>query len=265
MRSYMNRHQSILCQTKFKTCLGVLFGVSLDEKTLLKCVDMEISEIIQSFDVSEEAARKIFAAIALSRFITGGKAERKSINCPGDIADVLMPRMQGLKQEVLLCLALDTKGKVTESMQATVEDCETIEFDSDVLHIGKIFEGTLNFCTFHPREIFRFAISCNANSIVIAHNHPSGDPTPSEEDVRATKQLMEAGDPHRNQVIRPHHNRQRQVPVAERRRRYLIQPRDTAFAVSHFFTKGDIEVKKRLYIRVVLCGRSGAVIASGVF
>ena len=179
---------------KIQDVSGVLFGVSLDEKTLLKCVDMEISEIIQSFDVSEEAAHKIFAAIALSRFITGGKAERKSINCPGDIADVLMPRMQGLKQEVLLCLALDTKGKVTESMQATVEDCETIEFDSDVLHIGKIFEGTLNFCTFHPREIFRFAISCNANSIVIAHNHPSGDPTPSQEDVKATKQLMEAGD-----------------------------------------------------------------------
>lgn len=179
---------------KIQDVSGVLFGVSLDEKTLLKCVDMEISEIIQSFDVSEEAARKIFAAIALSRFISSGKAERKSINCPGDIADVLMPRMQGLKQEVLLCLALDTKGKVTESMQASVEDCETIEFDSDVLHIGKIFEGTLNSCTFHPREIYRFAISCNANSIVIAHNHPSGDPTPSHEDVRATKQLMEAGD-----------------------------------------------------------------------
>lgn len=179
--------------SKIQDVSGLLFGVSLDEKTLLKCVDMEISEIMQSFDVSEEAASKIFAAIALSKVISCGKAESQTISSPQDVANVLMPRLQGLKQEVLVCVGLDTKGKVTESMQISAEQCETIEFDSDVLHIGKIFSGTLNSCIFHPREIFRFAISCNANSIVVAHNHPSGDPTPSQEDIRATKQLVEAG------------------------------------------------------------------------
>ena len=56
-----------------------------------------------------------------------------------------------------------------------------------------IFEGTLNASVFHPREIFRFAIEQCANSIVLVHNHPSGDPQPSQEDIRATKQLIEAG------------------------------------------------------------------------
>ena len=56
-----------------------------------------------------------------------------------------------------------------------------------------IFEGTLNASVFHPREIFRFAIEQSANSIILVHNHPSGDPQPSQEDIRATKQLIEAG------------------------------------------------------------------------
>ena len=58
---------------------------------------------------------------------------------------------------------------------------------------SKVFEGTLNASVFHPREIFRFAIEQAANSIILCHNHPSGDPQPSQDDIRATKQLIEAG------------------------------------------------------------------------
>ena len=63
-----------------------------------------------------------------------------------------------------------------------------------VIAEATIFEGTLNASVFHPREIFRFAIEEAANSVVTRiHNHPSGDPQPSQEDIRATKQLIEAG------------------------------------------------------------------------
>ena len=62
-----------------------------------------------------------------------------------------------------------------------------------LLSEGTVFEGTLNASVFHPREIFRFAIEESANSIILVHNHPSGDPQPSQEDIRATKQLIEAG------------------------------------------------------------------------
>ena len=88
-------------------------------------------------------------------------------------------------------LALDTKGGVTSRGKAG-------ELASDLtwgklLNESTIFEGTLNASVFHPREIFRFAIEESANSIVLVHNHPSGDPQPSQEDIRATKQLIEAG------------------------------------------------------------------------
>jgi DNA repair protein RadC len=53
--------------------------------------------------------------------------------------------------------------------------------------------GTLNMCLVHPREVFRTAISRNANSVIVAHNHPSGDPDPSDEDHKVTDQLVEAG------------------------------------------------------------------------
>lgn len=53
-----------------------------------------------------------------------------------------------------------------------------------------VFEGTLNASVFHPRAIFRFAIEESENSIVLVHNHPSGDPQPSQEDIRAMKQLI---------------------------------------------------------------------------
>ena len=73
----------------------------------------------------------------------------------------------------------------------------TIREDSDETHAimgdEAIFTGTLNASVFHPREIFKYAIENDANSIVLAHNHPSGDPSPSQEDIRATKQLIEAG------------------------------------------------------------------------
>ena len=57
----------------------------------------------------------------------------------------------------------------------------------------RIFEGSLNASIIHSREVFRFAIEQAAASIILVHNHPSGDPAPSPEDIHATKQLVEAG------------------------------------------------------------------------
>ena len=102
-----------------------------------------------------------------------------------------MSKMRYLQKEIVCVLCLDTKGQVTTTGTAG-------ELASDLkwgkmLSESTVFEGTLNSTVFHPREIFRFAIEASANSIVLVHNHPSGDPQPSQEDVRATKQLIEAG------------------------------------------------------------------------
>lgn len=56
-----------------------------------------------------------------------------------------------------------------------------------------LFRGTVDECLVHPRDLFRFACSANASSLIIAHNHPSGDPQPSRQDLAITKKLIEAG------------------------------------------------------------------------
>ena len=77
------------------------------------------------------------------------------------------------KQEALVCFFLDTKNQVLEQK--------------------KIFKGTLNSATVHPREIFKEALRLSTARIIVVHNHPSGDTTPSENDLSLTKRLEECG------------------------------------------------------------------------
>ena len=118
-------------------------------------------------------------------------AEKKKIISPVDVADLMMSKMRYLQKEIVCVLCLDTKGQVTAKGKQG-EHAEDVNWGK---FIGEstVFEGTLNACVFHPREIFRFAIEQCANSIILVHNHPSGDPQPSQEDIRATKQCIEAG------------------------------------------------------------------------
>ena len=141
--------------------------------------------------LTETRSQKIAAAFELGKRLARFHAEKDKITSPSDVADLLMSKMRYLTKEIVCVLALDTKGGVTATGKAG-------ELAGDVnwgrmLNETTIFEGTLNSSVFHPREIFRFAIEESANSIVLAHNHPSGDPQPSQEDIRATKQLIEAG------------------------------------------------------------------------
>ena len=102
-----------------------------------------------------------------------------------------MSKMRYLQKEIVVVLALDTKGGVTS--KGKIGDLSNDLTWGKMLAESTVFEGTLNASVFHPREIFRFAIEESANSLVLCHNHPSGDPQPSQEDIRATKVLIEAG------------------------------------------------------------------------
>ncbi|RAP28889.1 JAB domain-containing protein [Brevibacillus laterosporus] len=99
---------------------------------------------------------------------------RISIRLPRDVAEYMMPEMAGLVQEHFVCLFLNTKNQV----------------------IGKktVFVGSLDSSIVHPRDIFREAIKRSSASIICLHNHPSGDPAPSKEDINVTKILLQAGD-----------------------------------------------------------------------
>lgn len=123
--------------------------------------------------LTETKIIQIKAALELGKRIRTFKKDETKISQPKDAADLLMDEMRYLKQEVLTVLYLNTKNVV----------------------IGKeiVFKGTLNSSIVHPREIFSSAIKRSAASIIVSHNHPSGDPAPSSEDINITNRLKEAG------------------------------------------------------------------------
>ena len=141
--------------------------------------------------LTEKRSEKIAAAFELGKRLARFHAEKPKITSPSDIAELMMSKMRYLQREIVCVLCLDTKGGITTT--GTMGDLSNDLTWGKMLAESTVFEGTLNASVFHPREIFRFAIEESANSLVLCHNHPSGDPQPSQEDIRATKVLIEAG------------------------------------------------------------------------
>lgn len=133
-----------------------------------------IEEIVSVKGIGEAKAVQLLAAIELGRRLAQKQVDtRFTIRSPQDAATYLMPEMSSLQQEHFVVLFLNVKNQV--------------------LHKQTIFIGSLNSSIVHPREIFREAVKRSAASIICAHNHPSGNATPSPEDIEVTKRLQEAG------------------------------------------------------------------------
>lgn len=98
----------------------------------------------------------------------------KCIRSPKDAADILREYIGNEDREHFVIMMLSTKNTI------------------NAIHTTSI--GSLSSAIVHPREVFKAAVLANASSIVLGHNHPSGDPTPSPEDIEATKRLSNAGD-----------------------------------------------------------------------
>ena len=141
--------------------------------------------------IGKVRSEKIVAAFELGKRLARFHAVKDKITAPSEVADLMMSKMRYLQKEIVCVLCLDTKGGVTT--KGIAGDLASDWMSGKMLAESTVFEGTLNSTVFHPREIFRFAIEESANSIILVHNHPSGDPQPSAEDIRATKQLIEAG------------------------------------------------------------------------
>lgn len=139
---------------------------------LLKAATLE--EIIEIKGIGQAKAIQILAAVEIGRRIANlNYTERYVIRSPEDGANYVMNDMRFLSQEHFVCLYLNTKNQV--------------------LHKQTIFIGSLNASIVHPREVFREALKRSAASIICLHNHPSGDPAPSREDIEVTKRLVECG------------------------------------------------------------------------
>ncbi|WP_261304829.1 RadC family protein [Paenibacillus andongensis] len=141
---------------------------------LRSLVDMSKDQLTQIKGIGDAKALQIQAGIELGRRLAKSTfAERVIIRSPKDIADLVSEDLRYLQKEHFVCLFLNTKNHLLAQ--------ETLSM------------GSLNASIVHPREVFRAAIKRSSASIICVHNHPSGDPTPSPEDIQLTHRLMEAG------------------------------------------------------------------------
>ncbi len=136
--------------------------------------DATIDELTSVKGIGNAKAVEILASLELGKRVNQLKIEeRYVIRSPEDGAKYVMDEMRFLSQEHFVCIYLNTKNQV--------------------LHKKTVFIGSLNASIVHPREVFKEAMRRSAASIICFHNHPSGDPNPSREDIDVTQRLTECG------------------------------------------------------------------------
>ncbi|MGN8841266.1 RadC family protein [Niallia sp. HCP3S3_B10] len=146
--------------------------IHFDGLRLLK--DASLDELKAIKGIGTAKAIQLMAAIELGRRVSNLEfTDRYCIRSPEDAAKYMMNEMRFLTQEHFVCLYLNTKNQV--------------------MHKQVVFIGSLNASIVHPREVYKEAFRRSAASIICLHNHPSGDPSPSREDIEVTTRLVECG------------------------------------------------------------------------
>ncbi len=135
-----------------------------------------MEELTQIKGIGAAKAAQIKAAFEFSRRLEDSFSEstRLTIKSPEDVIKAVKSRLKGKKKEHFLVLSLDTRNHL--------------------INIHTISIGSLDSSIVHPREVFKDAISASAASVIFAHNHPSGDPSPSEDDIKLTRRLVQVGE-----------------------------------------------------------------------
>lgn len=170
--------------------LSIVFGVGskgesaielsnrlLKDYNLHKFEELGFKELTKECKGDFVKAMKLLSIVELSKrynkLVKGGY-NKKPINSAKDVYDIFVDEMRPYKKEVLKVVLLDTKNVP--------------------ISIKEVSVGTLNSSLIHPREVFKDAIKESANSIILVHNHPSGNCEPSSEDIEMTKLLVQAGE-----------------------------------------------------------------------
>ena len=138
-----------------------------------KLNSLSLSELMKIKGIGLAKAAKLVAAFELNKRVNSGRICEKVINNASDIANYYMERLKEKKKEYFIAVFLDSKNKIIKD---------------EVISIG-----TLNSSLVHPREVFKEAIKNSANSIILVHNHPSGNAELSDEDYRVNEILIETG------------------------------------------------------------------------
>lgn len=168
--------------------LAMLLRTGTDERTptdlaeslLKKCQGLRgvarasVKELSKVKGVGPLKGMQIAVAVELGRRLAARSAEPNPIvRSPDDVADLLLPDLIDAKREHFLAVLLNKRNQVLKVVTVSV--------------------GTLDASLVHPREVFREAIASSAAAVIVAHNHPSGDPSPSDEDRGLTQRLVDSG------------------------------------------------------------------------
>ena len=147
----------------------------LAARGLLELARYEAGELEAEFGLRPDSARRVHAAFALARALAHARhPARPSVRAPRAVFELLRSRARGLEQETFWSLLLDGKQRLRR--------------------VVTVSTGTLTASLVHPREVFRGAIREASAALIVAHNHPSGDPEPSAEDLAVTERLRRAGE-----------------------------------------------------------------------
>lgn len=142
---------------------------------LLGLMKMDVVELSALRGLGPAKAAKLKATLEIaSRILAMGPDQRPQIASPDDVVNLVAIEMAALEQEQLRVVLLDSKHRVTS--------------------IRTVYQGSVNQAQVRIAELFREAIRANAVAVVIVHNHPSGDPTPSSADVALTAEVVKAGE-----------------------------------------------------------------------
>jgi len=167
---------AILLRTGVQGANAVEVGKQLLQKfgTLHALAQASVAELRKVKGIGRDKAVTLVAAFALARKMAVElQAESPLLDNPENVVRLLREANLAKQVETLQVLLLNTRRKL--------------------IRVEEISDGTLDTLLVHPREVFKLAIAGNASAIVLAHNHPSGDPTPSEADVKVTRDLIRAG------------------------------------------------------------------------
>ena len=150
--------------------------------TLEKLARAPLADLQKVKGIGRDKAIALKAAFTLAqRMAQEIRIESPVLDDPKNVAELLREEARMQEVETFQILLLNTRRRL--------------------IRVEKVSQGTLDSILVHPREVFRMAISANAAALVLVHNHPSGDPTPSEADIRVTRDLIRAGQLLRIEVL----------------------------------------------------------------
>jgi DNA repair protein RadC len=138
-----------------------------------KVAERPVADLAKRKGVGNAKAVQLKAAFSLAQRLTAHRGYETYLHAPEEVAMLMREEFRLLDRESFRVLLLNTKNKLIKVHEVSV--------------------GSLNASIAHPREIFKEALIYSAASVILTHNHPSGDPSPSPEDIQTTRRLVEAG------------------------------------------------------------------------